>query len=230
MTRMRLMTANLLHKNGATAQALRETLDIVKPDILAVQELTVPLLSTIADRFPHHLVAPRPDGPGIGMAAHRPVSWEELPMPRRSAVVATLQPGDWPEFTGPVEVIAVHLTNPIGGLPWTTTRARRAQVETIDRRMATSAVARRVLCGDLNATPMWPAYRRLRRHYHDGIGEVEAHQGRHPARTWAPLRKGPRLLRIDHVLVSGLRVVSAQTVPLAGSDHLAVVVDLVDDR
>ncbi len=190
----------------------------------------MPLLSTIADRFPHHLVAPRPDGPGIGMAAHRPVSWEELPMPRRSAVVATLQPGDWPEFTGPVEVIAVHLTNPIGGLPWTTTRARRAQVETIDRRMATSAVARRVMCGDLNATPMWPAYRRLRRHYHDGIGEVEAHQGRHPARTWAPLRKGPRLLRIDHVLVSGLRVVSAQTVHLAGSDHLAVVVDLVDDR
>ncbi len=149
-------------------------------------------------------------------------------MPYRSGMVATLQPGDWPEFTRPVEVLAIHLTNPIGGLPWTTTRARRAQVETIDRRMATSATVRRVLCGDLNATPMWPAYRRLLRHYQDGIGEAEAHQGRRPARTWAPLRNGPRLLRIDHVLVSGLRVVSAETVPLAGSDHLAVVADLVE--
>ena len=43
------------------------------------------------------------------------------------------------------------------------------------------------------------------------------------------LRKGPRLLRIDHVLVSGLRVVSAEALPLAGSDHLAVVTDLVED-
>jgi endonuclease/exonuclease/phosphatase (EEP) superfamily protein YafD len=77
---------------------------------------------------------------------------------------------------------------------------------------------------------MWPAYRRLRRHYDDGIGEVEADQGRRPARTWAPLRIGPRLLRIDHVLVSGVRVVSAEALPLAGSDHLAVVVDLSDDR
>ncbi len=230
MSSMRLMTANLLHHNGATAHALRETLDIVKPDILAVQELTVPLLSTIADRFPHHLLAPRPDGPGIGMAADRPVIFEEVPMPHRSGMVATLQPGDWPEVAEPVEIVAVHLTNPIGGLPWTTTRARRGQVETIERRMATSAAVRQVLCGDLNATPMWPAYRRLRRHYQDGIGEAEAHQGRRPARTWAPLRKGPRLLRIDHVLVSGLRVTTVETVRLDGSDHLAVVADLVDDR
>jgi len=229
MSSMRLMTANLLHHNGATAHALRETLDIVKPDILAVQELTVPLLSTIADRFPHHLLAPRPDGPGIGMAADRPVTVDEVPMPYRSGMVATLQPEDWPEFEGRVEVFNVHLANPIGRWPRSMTGVRRGQVEAIESRTE-SMPDRRVLCGDLNATPMWPAYRRLRRPYQDGIGEVEANQGRRPARTWAPLRKGPRLLRIDHVLVSGLRVVSTQTVPLAGSDHLAVVADLVDDR
>jgi endonuclease/exonuclease/phosphatase (EEP) superfamily protein YafD len=227
---MRLMTANLLHHNGATAEALCDALDVVKPHILAVQELTARVSSALSDRFPHHLLAPRPDGPGIGMAADRPVIFEEVPMPHRSGMVATLQPGDWPEVAEPVEIVAVHLTNPIGGLPWTTTRARRGQVETIERRMATSAAVRQVLCGDLNATPMWPAYRRLRRHYQDGISEAEAHQGRRPARTWAPLRKGPRLLRIDHVLVSGLRVTTVETVRLDGSDHLAVVADLVDDR
>ncbi len=228
MSSVRLMTANLL-KGGATAESLYDVLTEIKPDILAVQELTAAVAPVLRDEFPHHQLTIEPEGPGVGMAARRPVSWEELPMPRRSAVVATMQPGDWPEFAGPVEIVAVHLTNPIGGLPWTTTRARHGQVETIDRRMATTAVVRRVLCGDLNATPMWRAYRRLRRYHDDGIGEAAAHQGRRPARTWAPLRKGPRLLRIDHVLVSGLRVVSAQTVPLAGSDHLVVVADLVED-
>ena len=228
MSSVRLMTANLL-KGGTTAESLYDVLTEIKPDILAVQELTAAVAPVLRDEFPHHQLTIDPESPGVGMAARRPVSWEELPMTGRSAVVATLQPADWPEFTGPVEIIAIHLTNPIGGLPWTTARARRGQVTAIERRMATSAVARRVLCGDLNATPMWPAYRRLRRHYQDGIGEVEARQGRRPARTWAPLRKGPKLLRIDHVLVSGLRVVSTQTVPLAGSDHLAVVADLVED-
>ncbi len=228
MSSVRLMTANLL-KGGATAESLYDVLTEIKPDILAVQELTAAVAPVLRDEFRHHQLTIDPEGAGVGMAARRPVSWEELPMTGRSAVVATLQPGDWPEFTGPVELIAIHLTNPIGGLPWTTARARRGQVMAIERRMETSAVARRLLCGDLNATPMWPAYRRLRRHYDDGIGEAAAHQGRRPARTWAVLRKGPRLLRIDHVLVSGLRVVSTQTVPLAGSDHLAVVADLVED-
>jgi len=228
MSSVRLMTANLL-KGGATAQSLYDLLTQIKPDILAVQELTAAVAPVLRDEFPHHQLTIDPERPGVGMAARRPVSWEELPMPHRSGMVATLQPGDWPEFTGPVEVLAVHLTNPIGGLPWTTTQARRGQVVAIERRLETSAVARRVLYGDLNATPMWPAYRRLVRHYQDGIGEAAAHQKRRPTRTWAPLRKGPRLLRIDHVLVSGLRVISAQTVHLAGSDHLAVVADLVED-
>jgi endonuclease/exonuclease/phosphatase family metal-dependent hydrolase len=229
MSSVRLMTANLL-KGGATAESLYDVLTEIKPDILAVQELTAAVAPVLRDEFPHHQLTIEPEGPGVGMAARRPVSWEELPMTGRSAVVATLQPADWPEFTGPVEVIAIHLTNPIAGFPWTTTRARRGQLMAIERRLGTSAVARRVLCGDLNATPMWPAYRRLRRHYQDGIGEVEADQGRRPPRTWAPLRRGPRLLRIDHVLVSGVRVVSAEALPLAGSDHLAIVVDLTDDR
>jgi endonuclease/exonuclease/phosphatase (EEP) superfamily protein YafD len=228
MNPMRLMTTNLLHRDGASAEALRDALDMIKPDLLAVQELTAPLKDTISERFPHHLVAPRPNGDGVGMAADRPVSFYELPMAYRSGMIATLDPEDWPEFGGPVEVFNLHLGNPIERWPWTMARIRRAQIEAVEQQVA-SASPRRIVCGDLNATPLWPAYRRLLRAHRDGILEAAARQGKHPARTWAQTRTGPRLLRIDHVLVSGMRVVSAETVRIAGSDHLAVVADLIDD-
>lgn len=229
MNPMRLMTANLLHHRGATAAALREALDDVKPDILAIQELTPPLTRPIEDRYPYHLLAPRPDAFGVSMAADRPAALAELPMPYRPGVVAVLDPERWPEFGGPVEVFNIHLGNPIERWPWSMTRVRRGQVEALEERLA-STVPRRVICGDFNATPLWPAYRRLLRTHRDGVKEAAARTGGRPARTWAPARSGPRLLRIDHVLVSGLRVISAETVRLAGSDHLAVVTELADDE
>jgi endonuclease/exonuclease/phosphatase (EEP) superfamily protein YafD len=228
MTPMRLMTANLLYRRGATAATLRDALDVVKPDILAVQETTAPLKDTIEDRFPYRIITPRPDGSGVGLAADRNVAFEDLPMPHRSAMIATLDPEDWPEFGGPVEVFNLHLGNPIERLPWAMAQIRRAQIEAVERRVA-SAGPRRIICGDLNATPLWPAYRRLVRSHRDGILEAAATEGKRPPRTWAQARTGPRLLRIDHVLVSGMRVISAERVRLAGSDHLAVVADLVDD-
>ena len=222
------MTANLLHKRGATPQVLRDALDVVKPDVLAVQELTPALARVVAERFLHHFFTTRPDGAGVGLAAARPVSFNGVPMPYRSAVVATLQPEDWPEFAGPVEIFNVHLANPIGGWPFNMARARRSQINATQARPSADGV-RRVLCGDLNATPLWAAYRRLRRSYRDGILEAAARNARRPAPTWSPLRSGPRLLRIDHVLVDGVRIESAEVVHLPGSDHLAVVTDIVDD-
>lgn len=227
MDPVRLMTANLLYQNGATAEALRETLDLVKPDLLAVQELTKPLHTTIIDRFPNHLLNPRSDGFGLGIATDRAASFDPLPMPYRSGLIATLTPQEWPEFAGPVEVFNLHLGNPIEQWPWTMTRIRRAQVEALERRTS-SGSQRRVICGDLNATPLWPAYRRLLRSHRDGVLDAAARQDSRPARTWASSRAGPRLLRIDHVLVSGMWVASAETIPLPGSDHHALVADLVD--
>ena len=91
---------------------------------------------------------------------------------------------------------------------------------------AAQTYPRRVLCGDLNATPLWPAYRRLVGYYSDGIVRARKREGRRPVRTWGPTTYGPRLLRIDHVLVSGLVVTAAATVRIDGSDHLGVVADL----
>jgi endonuclease/exonuclease/phosphatase family metal-dependent hydrolase len=221
------MTTNLLYKNGATAEALTEILDAVKPDILAVQELTPEVAPAITQRFEHHHVLPRTEGPGLGIAADRPVAFEEVAMPYRSGVLAMTQPDHWPEFGGPVEILNAHLGNPIERWPWQMVGIRREQIATIER-SGSGAGARRILCGDLNATPLWPAYRRLRRTYRDGVREAKQRLGSRPRRTWAPVPGAPRLLRIDHVLVVGLDVAAAELVRVEGSDHLGVVAELVD--
>ena len=228
MSSVKLLTANLF-KKGANAQALANVLGRLKPEILAVQELTALPAEVIAAEFAHTSLSPFPDGTGIGLAARRPVTWSPMPMPHRPGIIATLEPNAWAEFGGPVDVVGVHFINPIEWSPWTTHRIRRGQVEAI-MSYAARTPRRQVICGDLNATPAWPAYRQLMRYYRDGVLEANARKRGRPASTWAPSRAGPRLLRIDHVLVSGLSVTTAETVRVDGSDHLAVLADLADDR
>ncbi|HEY3967605.1 MAG TPA: endonuclease/exonuclease/phosphatase family protein [Planctomycetaceae bacterium] len=82
-----------------------------------------------------------------------------------------------------------------------------------------------VLCGDFNATPTSPAYRRITNRLRDAQRAVA---GFRPRRTWcSPLP----LLRIDHVFVSRDLDVAAVHVPNTGfvrkaSDHLPVLADL----
>jgi endonuclease/exonuclease/phosphatase (EEP) superfamily protein YafD len=83
----------------------------------------------------------------------------------------------------------------------------------------------RVVCGDLNATPVWPAYRRLAERLRDVVHHHAASAGARAPRTWGPWHGAPRLLRIDHVFATGGRVLDLQTVPVEGSDHSALVVD-----
>jgi endonuclease/exonuclease/phosphatase family metal-dependent hydrolase len=83
----------------------------------------------------------------------------------------------------------------------------------------------RVLAGDFNATLDHAALRALL-----GRGYVDAARsvGRALAWTWRPLRlRFPRLV-LDHVLVDPrIAVTNLELLPLRGSDHRAVVVDLV---
>ena len=82
------------------------------------------------------------------------------------------------------------------------------------------------MCGDLNATPVWPAYRRLAERLRDVVAPPRARAGgRAPARTWGPWHGAPRLLRIDHVFASGGRVLELRALPVRGSDHTALVVE-----
>jgi endonuclease/exonuclease/phosphatase (EEP) superfamily protein YafD len=83
----------------------------------------------------------------------------------------------------------------------------------------------RVLAGDFNATLDHGALRRvLALGYRDAARTV----GLGLRATWTPLRSPHPRLTLDHVLVDPqVGVASVTLVPVAGSDHRAVVAELV---
>jgi endonuclease/exonuclease/phosphatase family metal-dependent hydrolase len=84
-----------------------------------------------------------------------------------------------------------------------------------------------VVAGDMNATPSWPLYRRLAGEWDDLVAGAVSRDGEKIFATWAWRPGWPRLLRIDHVFGAGARVVRTRVEPVRGSDHAAVVVDLL---
>ena len=82
---------------------------------------------------------------------------------------------------------------------------------------------RAVLAGDLNASAGHPGFRGLLRTM-DDAGEAS---GRWLVRTWPHGRRVPPFVALDHVLTRGLAVESFEAVRVPGSDHDAILVDLV---
>jgi endonuclease/exonuclease/phosphatase family metal-dependent hydrolase len=175
--------------------------------------------------LPHGKLEPTPDGMGLGIALRHPGDVERIALPQRDARVARLSPSGWPGLPRTVEIVNAHLANPVLGVPagW---RYRRGQVAGLAAYLASAEPCPRALVGDFNATPRWPAYRRLAAELDDAAVLAAARVGRAPAPTWGPYPGAPRLLRIDHVLVDAFDVLELRVLPLPGSDHAAVVADL----
>jgi endonuclease/exonuclease/phosphatase (EEP) superfamily protein YafD len=97
---------------------------------------------------------------------------------------------------------------------------RRRQIarisEAVDQRNVAS-----VVIGDMNASPSWPEYRLL-----SEIGIDAASATGTSRRTWSQFLSGPRLLRIDHAFVRGVRPITTSTVQVRGTDHRALIVDI----
>jgi endonuclease/exonuclease/phosphatase family metal-dependent hydrolase len=92
------------------------------------------------------------------------------------------------------------------------------------------AAPQRIVVGDFNATPAWPLYWRMASQFTDAAVAVAMQSGRRTQRTWGPGPDAPRLLRIDHGFVSnGMRVDEFLVVPVRGSDHSAIVMDVLLD-
>jgi endonuclease/exonuclease/phosphatase (EEP) superfamily protein YafD len=220
---LRLISANLRH-GRADPGAFAELVRCEDASVVVVQELGPRLADTLGALLPHGKLEPTPDGMGMGVALRRPATVQRLPLPHRDARVARLEPEEWPELRERVEIMNVHIAAPHTGVPrsW---QHRRGQVAGLASYLAT-AEGPRALVGDLNATPVWPVYRRLAALLDDAALRVAAREGRAPARTWGPTPQAPRLLRIDHVLIDALEVHAFRVVELPGSDHSAVVVDL----
>jgi endonuclease/exonuclease/phosphatase family metal-dependent hydrolase len=218
------MTANLWHRR-TDPEALAELLERIAPDVLAVQELGPEQAEAIASVLPHGQLEPRADYDGMGIALRRPGEVDALALPHRDARIARLSPGAWPGLTAPLEVVNLHVLAPHAPPPWRTLATRMGQVRGLARWLDANPHEARVVCGDLNATPAWPAYRRLAARLRDVAHEHAAAAGARPPRTWGPWHGAPRLLRIDHVFASGGRVLDLRAIPVRGSDHSAVVVD-----
>lgn len=209
---LRVLTSNL-YNGGADPSGYARLLERVDPDVVAAQELSADLAEVIGSRFDHGLLAPADDFKGMGLVSRHPIEVARVPLPHRDALVGS----------NGITIWCVHLANPVDRPP--PIRARRQQVRRItDEIAATDGPT--LLVGDLNATPLWPAYRRLRTQLDDGVADWARRNGRRPSRTWGLRPWWPAVLRIDHALVRGLVVLNTFTVRVPGSDHRALVVDV----
>jgi endonuclease/exonuclease/phosphatase (EEP) superfamily protein YafD len=219
---IRLMTANLLVDRADIAY-LGYVLDVVEPDLFAIQELGHTSADLIASRFPHHLLRPQLDSRGRGLASRLEARFGDIPLPWRAGVWATVEEGPqrW-------TVANVHMRNPIVFPWWRSVRIRTGQVEALFRWSEGQAEGGPiVLAGDMNASPAWPLYRRLSGRWEDLVARSALESDTNPAPTWAWRPGWPRVLRIDHVFGNGVRAVDSRVIPMRGSDHAAVVVDLM---
>lgn len=225
MNRLRILTVNLWNGKADPA-ALADVLDETRPDVVAVQELSPNAARVIERALPHGRLDPADDTMGMGIALRHPAPVEYLPLPLRDARIARLDPADWPQLTTQVEVINAHLANPVLFPVTRSLRLRRQQVAELAAYQVRTHTPHRVLVGDLNSTPLWPAYRRLTEDLSDAAAHLSSNNGHRPGRTWAPRAATRPLLRIDHVLVNGLRPLDLRVIEIPGSDHAGVLADL----
>ncbi len=211
---MILLVANLYNTRGSISSFM-ELLDTRRPDVVACVEVGTAMAAALSARYEHGVVSGDDDHyRGQALLSTSPIEVTSLAMSHRSGLRTTIG------LDGvPTELMLAHLANPLDGLSGF--RHRRAQVTEILRhvdRVGTPAV----LTGDLNATPLWPVYLRLRRRFRDGVRDAARSEARTPQRTWAPRPGLPPMLRIDHILTAGVRLTDVQTHRVAGSDHLAL--------
>lgn len=228
---IRLVTANLYH-DRAEPSALAAQLEALAVDVACFQELGARQASAISRVLPHGKLEPGAsanDHDGMGIAARRPIACSRLPLPKRDARVAQLEPSDWPELPEALELVNLHIQAPHTWPQLGALALRRAQLGALLPHLDAKPDLPRVVCGDFNATPLWPAYRALAARLADLATEHAAQRREAPAATWGPWPGSPRVLRIDHVLGNGVLAANLRAVPLAGGDHSAVVVDLVSE-
>jgi endonuclease/exonuclease/phosphatase (EEP) superfamily protein YafD len=219
---LRVLSANLRF-GKADPEAFADLVRRTRAEVVAVQELGPAQAEALARILPHGHLEPRGDSLGMGIALARPARLARIPLGWRDAHAAELDPAEWPALAAPLEVLNVHMRNPIHP-SWT--RARTLQLRGVLAHLDASPARPRVLLGDLNATPLWPVYRRLAARLDDLALRDASRRGRRPARTWPRAPLGLRALRIDHCLARGCEVERVEVHELPGSDHCALFVAL----
>jgi len=217
-TAVTVMSVNARFGNADPEQVV-ELVDDNGVDVLLVHELTPGLAAGLAGSglallLPEAVTTVRPRAEGTGSWSRWPQ--ERLPAPGTTfaavrSVVAV--PG-----ARPLTVTNAHTWPPLPGTVdlWRDDHAllHEALVEGADPQ---------VLAGDLNATREHSRFRALRA---TGMRDAAARQVWSP--TWPSNQAWPPLLALDHVLVDpATGVASVERFPVSGTDHLAVVAELV---
>lgn len=220
----RIVSANLWNGAG-DPRAFAELVEALAPDAVATQELAPEQAEALARVLPWGQLNPTRGYDGMGIALREPAPVHRLALPYCDAQVAQIIcQGAAGRFE--LEILNVHVRAPHAMQAWQPLLMRRGQLRGLMRHLSASPRRRRVLVGDLNATPIWPVYRRLTAHLTDAAVAAARRRGSTPRPTWGPWPRGPRILRIDHALVHGVAVDDFQVMRVPGTDHSAIVVDL----
>jgi endonuclease/exonuclease/phosphatase family metal-dependent hydrolase len=222
--RLRVATVSL-RLGRADPRAVVSLVTASRVDVLALQEVTPEAdlalrAAGIGDALPHsHVIAARSGSPSAAGGA----LWSRWPLLERFAVPGRFeQPAARVAVPGApdVEVTAVHSTPPS-----TSPRSVRQWTADLTDLPAPGTGVLRVLAGDFNATLDHAALRRV---VATGYVDAAVAVGRALRATWTPLRSPEPRLTLDHVLVDPrVGVASLDLVPVPGSDHRAVVTELV---
>ncbi len=213
------MTVNLCRGHADVAD-LVGVIDQYRPDLVAVQELGRAQASVLGPLYGFGVLRPDDGGEGHGLVSSLPMTVDRLVLPGRSGLQGEIR-AKW----GRLSVIAVHLLNPLDA--WLGRAPFRGRQVAALCDLLDADPTERILLGDLNATRAFPAYRQLTRRLDDAVARWAHQQAIPPSCTWSQGAGSRRRLRIDHVMVSGLEARQAKVVAVKGSDHRALIVDLV---
>ncbi len=206
-------TANTRH--GEVAAFLqRSDVDVIL--LLETDDIWLSAMRDALDKYPYYAAAPRKDNFGIGLFSKLPIvgGIEAMGAVGLPAIRATLIK-DGCELT----LVGVHAVPPKSA----EFAAHRNDLFDSLADSVPRVDGPVVLLGDLNATPWSPYFRDLLTR----TGLSDGRRGFGIKATW-PSFLGPLGIPIDHCLVSDEVIVEDfQLGPSAGSDHRALVVDLV---
>lgn len=222
---LRILSANLWN-GGADAEGFAELAVRLGADIVATQELSFEQAEALSAVYPYGELEPRDDYMGMGLVLRHPAKVGRLSMPFRDGQRVEIHPGDWPQLEAAIEVINVHLAAPTLWPPPQGFFERVRQLPALLDHLGSAPATRRVVIGDFNSTPAWPAYWRIRRHLVDAAREVARREGRLPRRTWGPTPGAPRMLRIDHAFTQDVAATRFEVHAVPGGDHSAILVEL----
>ena len=222
---LRLLTSNLFMDNEQL-DAMAAAVLAADADVLFLQEVQAHHVAALEDagvseRYPYAIVQPRPDQFGAAI-------YSQLPLDEVSVIAvggSRLVEADVTVDGRAVRLLNVHTKAPVtrsGLRQWT------AQLTAIDDAIEAAQADGHpvIVAGDFNATRHHRPFRAL---IDPAMREAHQAAGRGLARTWPTTWPAvPRLMRLDHVLVShdiAVRSVTEERVP--GSDHLSVLASVL---